>query len=77
MDKVELMPVDLMMRFHFIVDEQGQIQTRAEAVRMIVRCTECRLNAKCPILKNHAFMDEEDFWCAYGEMEEEDDANVH
>lgn len=72
MDKVELMPVDLVMRFRFTVDEQGQIQTRAEAVRMIVRCSECRLKQKCPILKNHAFMDEEDFWCAYGEMEDDD-----
>ena len=74
MDKVELMPVDLVMRFRFTINQDdGKIETRAEAIRMIVRCSECRLREKCPILHEHAFMDEEDFWCAYGEMEDEDD----
>lgn len=74
---MELMPVDLLMRFHFEVDAEGKIVTRAEAIQQIIRCNECGLNAKCPIVKNHAFMDEDDFWCAYAkprteETEEED-----
>ena len=75
--KMELMPVDLLMRFHFTVNpEDGKIETRAEAIQQIIRCNECALNEKCPILKNHAFMDEDSFWCAYAEpkqMEEQDD----
>lgn len=70
---MELMPVDLLMRFHFEVDAEGKIVTRAEAIQQIIRCNECGLNAKCPILKNHAFMDEDDFWCAYAEPAKEED----
>jgi len=70
-DQLELMPVDLVMRFHFKVDDDGKIVARAEAVQQIIRCNECGLNAKCPILKNHAFMDEDSFWCAYAEPAED------
>lgn len=82
MDELELMPVDLVMRFHFKVNqEDGKIETRAEAIQQIIRCNECGLNAKCPILKNHAFMDEDSFWCAYAEPaeteQEEDDGEIH
>ena len=75
---MELMPVDLLMRFHFEVDSEGKIVTRAEAIQQIIRCNECGLMEKCPILKEHAFMDEEEFWCAYAkpkdiEAEEDND----
>ena len=70
---MELMPVDLVMRFHFQVDAEGKIVTRAEAIQQIIRCNECGLNAKCPILKNHAFMEEDDFWCAYAKPAKEED----
>lgn len=66
---MELMPVDLLMRFHFRVSEDGTIETTAEAIQQIIRCNECGLREKCPILKDHAFMDEDSFWCAYAEPE--------
>lgn len=74
----ELKPVEMIIRLHFATTDEGAIATRAEALRALVRCADCTLNAKCPIRKNFAFMDDDDFWCAFGAeegapFEEEDD----
>ena len=64
-----LRPVDLIMRLHFAVTESGAVATKAEALRALVRCGECTLKEKCPIRKNFAFFDDDDFYCAFGAEE--------
>lgn len=62
----ELKPVELIIRLHFVTTDEGAIATKAEPLRTLVRCGDCSLQDKCPIRKNHAFFDDEDFWCAFG-----------
>jgi hypothetical protein len=65
----ELKPVEMIIRLHFATTDEGAIATKAEALRPLVRCVDCTLKDKCPIRKNFAFMDDDDFWCAFGAEE--------
>ena len=69
----ELQPVDLIMRFRFMVGDDNKIETKAEAVGMLVYCRDCAFKDKCPIRKNYTFMTDDEFWCAFGELSDNEE----